>query len=107
MKVDLQENCSIRCGLELGRMYEKTVYREREVIPAEVPHFRGDNSRYQDFLQRIIKIRTEYDEKYVLIGIGIRNGEFSNVSERFKHPLSLLRDFVATFVVNNTPISRS
>jgi len=66
MKVDLQENCSIRCGLELGRMYEKTVYREREVIPAEVPHFRGDNTRYQDFLQRIIKIRTEYDEKIKL-----------------------------------------
>jgi len=66
MKVDLQENCSIRCGLELGRMYEKSVFREREVVPVEVPNFRGDSTRYQDFLQRIIKIRSEYDAKIKL-----------------------------------------
>ena len=64
MKMELQENCSIRCGMDMGSCIQKTVMKEKDAGYLELRASTiGENSAYKDFMARIIAIRTEYELK--------------------------------------------
>jgi len=63
-KAELQEICAKRCGIvETGTMIQMTEKSQDIEIPA-MGHVRlGANSKYEDFIKRIIAIRTQYENK--------------------------------------------
>lgn len=62
--MELKESCSMKCGLHYGSVMSFTENRKDDVQPVHLGNLDlGQSSRYNDFLKRIIKIRTEYEKK--------------------------------------------
>ena len=61
--MELKESCSMKCGLHYGSLMEMNVVRQEDRDIKPFNFGRVDDSRYQDFLKRIIKIRTQYEER--------------------------------------------
>jgi len=67
-KAELQELCSTKCGIvETGTMMQVQSIRVPDFEIAGMDYIRlGDNSKYEDFIKRIIAIWTEYEKKMKL-----------------------------------------